>query len=92
MKGIHQSRTNGECSFCHYFACPIFFVWTRVVCSLSYYSNTEAVLFACFLSGPPQWVDCLVPRWEVVLSVFCKDTATCYRIGSRIKVSKLFDY
>jgi len=41
---------------------------------------------------PPQRVDCLAPRWETALSVFPKDTATRYRIGSRIKVSQPFDY
>jgi len=33
--------------------------------------------------GPPQRVDCLAPKWETALSVFTKDTATRYRIGSR---------
>jgi len=32
--------------------------------------------------GPPQRVDCLAPKWETALSVFPKNTATRYRIGS----------
>jgi len=37
---------------------------------------------------PPQRVDYLAPKWETALSVFPKDTATRYRIGSRTKVSQ----
>jgi len=37
--------------------------------------------------GPPQRVDCLAPKWETALSVFPKDPATRYRIGSQTKVS-----
>jgi len=41
-------------------------------------------MFAVFrMAGQPQRVDCLVLRRETALSVFPKDTATCYRIGSR---------
>jgi len=43
-------------------------------------------------AGPPQWVDCLAPKWETVLSVFPKDTVMRYRIGSRTKVLQPFDY
>jgi len=32
--------------------------------------------------GPPQRTDCLAPKWETALSVFLKDTATRYCIGS----------
>jgi len=56
---------------------------------LSYHSNTEA---AFRQAGTPQGVDWLAERWEIALSVFPKDTATRYRIGSRIKVSQPFDY
>jgi len=42
--------------------------------------------------GPPQRVDCLVPRWEKALSVFSKDTVTRYRIRSQTKVQQPFDY
>jgi len=58
--------------------------------SLSYYSNTEAVLFVCLSQfhqdGPPQQADCLAPRWETALSVFPKDIAMRYRIGIQIEV------
>jgi len=57
-----------------------------VLCStcLSYHSNIEAVLFVCPSSGwPPQREDCLPPRWETALSVFPKNIAMRYRIGSR---------
>jgi len=47
-------------------------------------------LFARF--SPPRRVECLAPRREIALSVFAKNTATCYRIGSRTKVSQPFDY
>jgi len=40
-------------------------------------------------AGPSQRVDCLLPRWEIALTVFPKNTASCYRIGSPIKVLQL---
>jgi len=43
-------------------------------------------------AGPPQWEDCLAPRWETALRVFPKDTAMRYRIRSRTNVSQPFDY
>jgi len=43
-------------------------------------------------AGPPLRVDCLAPKCETALSVFSKDTATRYRIGSRTKILQPFDY
>jgi len=43
-------------------------------------------------AGLPQRVDCLAPRRKTALSVFPKDIATRYLIGSQTKVSQLFDY
>jgi len=43
-------------------------------------------------AGPLQQVDYLAPRWETALSVFPKDTATCYHIRSRTEVLQPFDY
>jgi len=43
-------------------------------------------------NGSPPRVDCLAPRRKIAISVFPKDTATRYRIGSRTKVSQPFDY
>jgi len=41
-------------------------------------------------AGSPQREDCLALRWEIALSVFPKDTATRYSIGSRTKVLQPF--
>jgi len=41
-------------------------------------------------AGPSQRVDCLAPKWEIALSVFLKNVATRYLIGSRTKVSQPF--
>jgi len=41
-------------------------------------------------AGPPRRVDCLAPK-KIALSVFPKDTATRYHIGSRTKASEPFD-
>jgi len=49
-------------------------------------------LHAFCQAGPPQRVDYLAPKWKTALSVFPKDTATRYRIGSRTKVSQPFDF
>jgi len=60
---------------------------------LSYHSNTEAVLFACFSLGWTTTTGRLLgPKMGTVLSVFPKDTVTHFRIGSRTKVLQLFDY
>jgi len=60
---------------------------------LSRHSNTETVLIACLSQAePPQRVNCLAPRWEIVLSVFPKDTATRYLIESKANVSKPFEF
>jgi len=45
---------------------------------LSYHSNTEAVCLHVFRqTGPPQRVDCLAPKWEIVLNVF-RDRIVAY--------------
>jgi len=53
-----------------------------------YISNGEAVLFACLSSGWATTTGRLLgPKvGNNIISVFSKDTATRYRIGSRIKV------
>jgi len=37
-------------------------------------------------------IDCLAPRWKIVLNVFPKDTAMYYRIRIRTNVLQPFDY
>jgi len=60
---------------------------------LSYYSNTEAVLFACLSSG---WaimmsIDCLAPRWKHYIKRLSqgKNVALCH-IGNRTEVITAF--
>jgi len=65
-----------------------------VLCSVSVKPLQRQKLFCLYVfrqAGPPQRVNCLAPRWKTALSVFLKNTATRYRIGSRTKVSQTFD-
>jgi len=69
-----------------------FFVLARCFTMLRVCHATPTQKLLCLhvfrQAGPPQRVDCLAPKWEIALSVFPKDTATCYRIGSRTKVAQ----
>jgi len=55
-----------------------------VLCSVSVISLQHRSCSVCWSrqARPPQRVDCLAPRWKTALSVFPKDTAAHYRIGS----------
>jgi len=56
---------------------------------LSYHSTQKLFCLHVFRqAGPSQRVDCLALRWETALSVFPRDIATRYRIGSRTKISQ----
>jgi len=67
---------------------------SKALCSVSVIPLPTLKLFCLHdfrQAGLSQRVDCLASRWEVALSVFLKDTAMRYRIGSRTKVLQLFD-
>jgi len=60
---------------------------------LSYHSNTEAILFACLSSSWATTTGRLLDtKVEIALSVFPKDTAMHYHIGSRTRDLQPFDY
>jgi len=85
-EGNKQKNKTDIVSAFWYLLCLNQILYALYALCLSYHSNTEAVLFACLSSGWTTTTGRLLgTKVGNSISVFPKDTATHYHIGSQTK-------